>query len=174
VPYAGSPAQREYEAYLRGTAVPARLKAVQAAATLGLLALHALIAGVTVVPHVDGWAVFATVGFLVPLPLSYFVGRAARSLVDPSIGHFNRGDEGNGVPPSIVRYSRTHAAVQLTVLLALEAAWSVWALPTMQHATRRDCPACAPQEPPPTMTSPPPPLDLPDDTSEEITTVERL
>jgi hypothetical protein len=141
-PAGASAAMTEAHAYANGTAIPARLRWVSRLTTLGFLAVHAAVAAAVVAPHLDGWVVFGVVGFLVPLPLALTAGRFARAIVDPSVGHYDRGDPENGRGPSIVRYTRP-TAVAVCVLVALvEAAWVGWALPTLQHAGRRPCPRC--------------------------------
>ncbi len=142
-----SAAQREFEAHVKGTAVPTRLKLAQAAGVVGFLALHTLIALVTLIPHIDGWTVFFTVGPLLPLVLAMFAGRYVRALVDPAVGFFQHGNPDLGVEPSIAHYTRRHAGIGLAVLVALELGWCAWLLPTMQHAMGRDCPVCAHREP---------------------------
>lgn len=144
-PDPGSAAQREFKAYADGTAIPSRLRWVSRLTTLAFLAVHAALAAVLVAPHLDGWVVFGVVGFLVPVPLALSAGRFARALVDPSVGHFDRGDPDNGRGPSVVRYSRGTAAAVCALLVVVEAAWVAWALPTLQHAGSRPCPRCQAQ-----------------------------
>ncbi len=141
------PEQREFEAHMKGTAVSTRMKLVQWAGVLGFLAVHALIARFTIVPHVDGWTVFFVFAPLLPVVFALIAGRYVRALVDPAVGFFDHGDPENGRPPSIVHYTRRHAGIGLAVLAVLEVGWSVWLVPTMQHAMRSDCPACSHREP---------------------------
>jgi hypothetical protein len=142
LPKAASAAMREAHAYANGTAIPPRLRWISRLTALGFLAAHAAVAAAVVAPHLDGWVVFGVVGFLVPLPLALTAGRFARAIVDPSVGHYDRGDPENGRGPSVVRYARPTAAAVCALVVVAEAAWVGWALPALQHAGRRPCPRC--------------------------------
>lgn len=124
-------------------AVPPRVRAAGLVAAAGFLLLHVVAGLLVLVPHVDGWAVFLALSFVVPAVCAAVVSRFARSVVDPSVGHFDPGDHETGRGPTVTYHSRRAALIVCAACVVLEAAWVGWALPTLQHASRHTCARCA-------------------------------